>query len=91
MVSMRHLPFLFTCNFIVKKWNTNNLRYGLVARFALLVKCLECTRNAQIYSLRAGPFKETSFFGLYEMTCIFKVRINLQSNRPCNFKGVAWF
>ena len=34
---------------------------------------------------------KASFFALYEMACVFKARINPQSHRPCNLKGVALF
>ena len=34
---------------------------------------------------------EASFFGLFEMACVFKARINSQLNRAGNLKGVAGF
>ena len=30
-----------------------------------------------------------SSFGLCQMACVFKARINPQFHRPCNLKGVA--
>ena len=41
LVSLRHLLFLFMCDFIFLKGNINNPRYVLLALFAVLVTCLE--------------------------------------------------
>ena len=34
---------------------------------------------------------KASFFGLWEIACVFKARINPQFHRPGNLKGVAGF
>ena len=34
---------------------------------------------------------EVSYFGLCQMTCVFKPRINPKFKRPGNLKGVAGF
>ena len=34
---------------------------------------------------------QASSFGLCQMACVFKTRINFQFHRPCNLKGVAGF
>ena len=36
-------------------------------------------------------FFTASVFGLYEMACVFKGRINPRPNRPCNIKEVDSF
>ena len=34
---------------------------------------------------------KVSFFPLYKVACVFNARINPQSNRPCNLKGLVGF
>ena len=61
MVSMTHLLFLFMCDFILLKGNMSNPKYGLLARFAFSVNCLESALDPQLHSLCASPFN----YGLF--------------------------
>ena len=88
---MRHLLFLFMCDFILLRGNMNDPRYGLLARFAFWMKGLKCALNTQLHSLRASPLIKAIFFVMYEMACVFKARINLQSNPNCNLNKVTGF
>ena len=61
MVSMPHLLFLLMGDFILLKGKMSNPKYGLLARFAFWVKCLESALDPQLHSLRASSFNQGLF------------------------------
>ena len=85
MVSVRHMLFLDMCDVILLNGNMSKTSKWLLVRFELRVKYLESTSDPQLLLVKA------IFFIFYEMACVFKARINLQSNLNCNLKEVACF
>ena len=85
MVSVHHMLFLHMCDVILLKGNMNNPSKWLLARFVFRVKYLESASDPQLLLVKA------IFFILYEMACVFKARISLQSNPNCNLKEVTTF
>ena len=88
---MRHLLFLLMCDSILIKGNINQPRCGLITSITSYLKCLQCAINPRLHSLSASLSDQGLFLWFVQNGQCFKARMNPQSNRPGNLKGVAGF
>ena len=91
---MAHLLYclyvtLFICGFTFLKGRIKNHLYAFFSN--AIGQVLGVRNKSSSPFFECQPFFKASVFGLHEMACVLKAKINPQPNRPCNIKEADRF